>query len=643
MVHCVLTMAEQVDELVEDDIDTPESVFEENVLRLMAYAKNNLPADYGKFKLKLKAKGVSLRDFDKAVKHYHDPRSMPIVEDSVMPLTLTGIDLGGINGTAQCVGPANWNVSMEGGIQKMVHTGAGSILVTVCPSPVVISRRFENVDTGSEKVEISFFRNHRWKRFTAARSAVFNKSSLIAYADSGLPVSSANSVDLVGYLLDYENTNIKSIPLLRATERLGWLSDTAFFPYTSDSDVCFETDFKETDEIYRNLTERGSFDLWMEKSTKVRQNPFGRFVMAASFASVLLEPLNHRVFFVNLWHDSKSGKTAVIKLAASAWGNPLKIMGSFNATAVGMERCADTLRHIMYGLDERQLVNEKRLSIGQIVYGLSNGFGRIRGNKEGGIQDVTSWRNIILSSGEEPLISEDTHDGINTRVLELHGQPIIDEEFGKEVHIVSEKNYGFAGRRFVEYLCKKLKADKNAVQKDYDRILAALKERVPRARHLENAAVVCLGDYYADMCLWHEDEDTALAAALNMGTVALENNKAHEQEDIILRAWQHIQDWCVANDHAFGGEATVRYGLKEDTGTYYILKFAFDEALQKRNYPVEKCKTGFFERRYMKMWNGERQKQKKVNGVKNRYYVVTVASSSTEMEPLGGEQSTTEN
>jgi hypothetical protein len=497
-------------------------------------------------------------------------------------------------------------------------------VVTVCPSPVVISRRFENVDNGGEKVEISFFRNHKWKRFTAARSSVFNKSALIAYADSGLPVSSANSADIVAYLLDYENTNIKTIPLLKSTERLGWLSDMAFFPYTSEADVCFETDFKETDEIYRNLAERGSYETWLETAVRVRQNPFGRFIMAASFASVLLEPLNHRVFFVNLWHDSKSGKTAVIKLAASAWGNPLTIRGSFNATAVGMERCADTLRHIMYGLDERQLVNEKRLSIGQIVYGLANGFGRIRGNREGGIQDVTSWRNIILSSGEEPLISEETHDGVNTRVLELHGQPVEDEDFGKDIHIVSEKNYGFAGRRFVEYLCKKLKADKNTVQRDYERVLTALKSYVPRSRHLENAAVVCLGDYYAEMCIWHNDEETALAAALSMGATALENIKAYEQEDIIVRAWQHVQDWCVANAHAFGNEAVVRYGVKEDAGTYYVLKFAFDEALQKRNYPVEKCKTGFFERGYMALHGGKRQKQKKLGGVASWYYVVDV-------------------
>ena len=70
-------------------------------------------------------------------------------------------------------------------------------------------------------------------------------------------------------------------------------------------------------------------------------------------------------------------------MAVSVWGDPLKLMGSFNATAVGLERKADTLRNILYGLDERQLANENRLPMAQIVYGLSNGFGRIRGSREG--------------------------------------------------------------------------------------------------------------------------------------------------------------------------------------------------------------------------------------------------------------------
>lgn len=625
VVHCVLSMAEQLDEFMASDIDA-DNIFTPNTIRLMSYAKKNAPAAYGRFKQMIKGK-ASIRDFENAVRH--EENGNIVVEDGEMPLNLTDIELYG------AAVPGGWDVTMEHGVKKNISSGGGYVTVTVCPSPVVISKRFENVDNKCEKIEISFYRDHRWKRFTSARSLVFNKSALIGCADHGLPVNSANTGDLVAYLSSYENMNLNKIPLMKSTERLGWLSETEFFPYTSKKDVCFETEMQESDEVHRSLSEHGSYEVWHGAAAKLRKNPFARFMLATAFAAPLLEPLSHRVFFVNIWHDTTSGKSAAAKLAVAVWGNPLKIMGSFNATAVGLERKADTLRHILYGLDERQLANEKRLPISQIVYGLANGFGRIRGAKEGGVQSVTSWRTIVLSTGEEPLITEDAHDGLGTRVLELHGQPAPDKAFGKELHGLSEKNYGFAGRMFIERLCKELTVRKDMVTDDFNNILSAMREKFSTAAQLENAVAVALGDFYSDMWLWNTDRDEAFKASVETALLMLENNIAHEKEDIVSRAWQHVQDWCVANDRAFGTDAPVRYGLKEGAGTYYVLKFALDEALQKKNYPVEKSKTGFFERGYMPLWNGKRQKQKKHGGIASWYYVVDVPiSDADEITPL---------
>jgi len=43
--------------------------------------------------------------------------------------------------------------------------------------------------------------------------------------------------------------------------------------------------------------------------------------------------------------------------------------------------------------------------------------------------------------------------------------------------------------------------------------------------------------------------------------------------------------------------------------------------------------TGFFERGYMQKWNGKRQKQKRVNGVQKRYYVVQL-DDGNDVKPL---------
>ena len=124
-------------------------------------------------------------------------------------------------------------------------------------------------------------------------------------------------------------------------------------------------------------------------------------------------------------------------------------MGNYNTTAVGLERRAGTLKHLPLGIDELQSLNEKRLSPSLVVYSLGNGYGKTRGAKNGGLQDVPTWRNCIISTGEQPLAPENAMDGVNSRVLELYGPPVASPDIGRKVHQISECNYGFAGRRYI--------------------------------------------------------------------------------------------------------------------------------------------------------------------------------------------------
>lgn len=117
-----------------------------------------------------------------------------------------------------------------------------------------------------------------------------------------------------------------------------------------------------------------------------------------------------------------------------------------------LERSCAAMMHLPMGLDELQALAEKRMTVESIVYSLGNGFGKLRGAKNGGLQKTLQWRNIILSTGEMPLIRENSMDGVGSRVLELYGRPIADETTARELHQVSERNYGHAGKRYIEYL-----------------------------------------------------------------------------------------------------------------------------------------------------------------------------------------------
>ena len=62
----------------------------------------------------------------------------------------------------------------------------------------------------------------------------------------------------------------------------------------------------------------------------------------------------------------------------------------------------------------------KRMDINNMVYTLGNGVGKTRGRAASGIRAIDDWRNCILSTGEQPISSDDSMDGINTRLLEIN-------------------------------------------------------------------------------------------------------------------------------------------------------------------------------------------------------------------------------
>ena len=83
-----------------------------------------------------------------------------------------------------------------------------------------------------------------------------------------------------------------------------------------------------------------------------------KIILAASFASVLLEPLGCLPFFVHLWGvDSGTGKTVALMVAASVWGDPAigNYVKTFDGTVVGLEKTAAFLNELPLCLDELQL------------------------------------------------------------------------------------------------------------------------------------------------------------------------------------------------------------------------------------------------------------------------------------------------
>jgi hypothetical protein len=175
VVFSLYTKEEQIHNLLNKDTLTAEDVLEEYALKLAAYAKEHCPADYSRLKLRVKKTGVGLRDFEHAVRS--EIEKFTPLEFNVVPseIVLDGIELGGAKE------PTGYTLSLEDGVKSVCYEESVPVNVCLCHETVVITGRLENIDTGQEKMELSYYRNSRWKTLIAPDPRCLAKMPLFVW------------------------------------------------------------------------------------------------------------------------------------------------------------------------------------------------------------------------------------------------------------------------------------------------------------------------------------------------------------------------------------------------------------------------------------------------------------------------------
>ena len=625
-----------IDEALEAGIDI-DTAFSEAFLANAVWAYSHDPARFAKIRQKL-PREVGVRDFMREVKKLSDAGRADVSQqqkNKVSRLMLSGIRTPGM------LVPGNWIVD-DTGIRHMEMVFGELAPVRITAEPLFITAKLVNVDEGTEKLEVTFRRNGRYKTLIAPRADLLNKNAIIRYADEGFPVSSGTAGTLTKYIAEMEALNNRVIPIRRSIRRAGWIGDE-FFPYSLKNGIVSQSDGNETERILAALKKEGSETEWMEMAAKVRTMPFARAMLAASFASPLLEKLQNRVIYLHIWHSTQSGKTAALKFAMSVWGDPLVLVSKYFSTIVGMERWSGTLKHLPFALDELQTLNTKRLSVNDIVYTLGNGNGKTRGRVGAGLQKVETWRNCILSTGEQPMSSDNSMDGVNTRLLELYACPLSDDGksdpdvgLGAQMHRISERNYGYAGEKYIRYLVESVLPGGHRLTDDYSRIRAKLEETYPGSAQLDSTAVLALADYYSSLSVFGEAEDVAFKGAARLGFGILGNVEENRHQDSITMAWDHVCGWVASNKLRFTGgsilhEVTPLYGTLEDKKVFAICS-ELNKALEDAGFSVRKCIKGFQERGYIKTFTDSQgkvrsQTGKRIKGILTRVYALDIEIS----------------
>ena len=427
--------------------------------------------------------------------------------------------------------------------------------VVVCYHPILPIGRLRNLETGEEQIQLAYKRNHRWTEITVQKDIISSASKIVTLSKLGVAVTSENAKLLVKYLSDVENLNDDDIPVRRSSSKLGWIGE-GFLPY--DTDVIFDGD-GTFGQVYESIRGRGSWQDWLDHVLELRQTgrPEIKFSLAASFASILVSRLGALPFIVDLWGETEGGKSVSMMLAASVWANPDggQYIGDFKTTDTQLEIRADLLNHLPMMLDDTSKTSSRiRDNFEGVVYDLCSGKGKSRSNKELGIRRENRWKNTILTNGERPLTSYVSQGGAINRILEIEcGEKVFqDPQYTAEL---LKKNYGFAGKRFVQIIKSMDINELREMQQDIQRKIFSIDKMQKQSISM---SIILLADRIATDHIFYDGEYISLDEA---ESVLVDRNEVSEHE----RCYHYLLDKINMNRQRLDGTAaTEQWGIIED-------------------------------------------------------------------------------
>ena len=502
----------------------------------------------------------------------------------------------------------------------------------ICRHPIMPIQRLCNVDSGEERLKLAYKKGKLWRSIVVEKSALASSSGILQLAANGIMVNSENAKPLSTYLLEMEQLNYDLIPEQKSVGRLGWISDHGFSPYVDDLVFDGETNFKH---IFGAVKSSGSREAWVNVMRNLRSEKSpGRLFLAASFASVILEPCGLLPFFLHAWGGTETGKTVGLMIAASVWACPKlgDFVSTFNSTLVGQEMTASFLNSLPMCIDELQIQSSSGVrDFDRIIYQLTEGVGRTRGAKTGGLQRMNTWRNCIITNGEHPISNSSSGGGAVNRVIEFECDEKVYSDLVGICAVISS-NYGFAGREFVEFLQQDGMFEAvNAIQKEYYRELLKSDSTDKQAA---SASAILAADAIATELIFKDGNNLTVADLEKIMTKKAEVNVNQRALEYVYELAERNPNRFKANE--FGDYQGEVWGKKEDDCIYFI-KSVFDREMANAGFNSTAFLAWAKRMGYIDSDPGRRTKKAWILGGSVNTVCVKKDNSHIEMSKIGEE------
>ncbi|MEG1758261.1 MAG: DUF927 domain-containing protein [Oscillospiraceae bacterium] len=500
----------------------------------------------------------------------------------------------------------------DAGVWKYAK-GNGNNLIQACTHPIFPCQIYVGVDTGRIRLNLAYRRGADKKEwnFVVVDAAEISSATKIVdrLAPLGVSVTSGERANaLVDYLRDVRDLNYDVIPHIKSVSRMGW-NDEGFSPYADGVAFDGADAFRP---VFNALVHKGTEKAWIEEALDARSYSLtARVILAASFASALVQPLGCLPFFVHLWGmDSGTGKTVAQMLGASVWGDPVVGAGyfqTFKGTTVGFELMAGFLHSLPLFLDELQLAKDKHGNVIFNVYELASGAGKLRSNKGLGLNYTPTWANCFITSGETPIVSQNDGAGALNRVIEIecraNDMAIRD---GHRTANVLKKNYGFAGKLFVGKFMES--GNREYAAEIYERRYAECVSGDATGKQAMAAALILTADELATEWIFKDRR------SLRTDEIS-EFLKSTDTVSASQRGYDAVTDWVTMNASRFKDKPEYGecYGILEGD-TAYVIRSVWDRICLENGISSKALLSHLRTRKLIICDEGSFTKAKRING-----------------------------
>ncbi|WP_297776013.1 DUF927 domain-containing protein [uncultured Roseovarius sp.] len=363
----------------------------------------------------------------------------------------------------------------ENGIYELRQTKEGDVVsVRIC-SPLVVKGRCRNAVGHGWSIVLAVQDPDGTSHELVLSGQQLNKSASLALAplfDMGFELAPVEKADKsVMHLLNIWRPEDRFLRFYR----LGWTDDKHDAFVLGNGRVignALVTTDSVSEDLMAGFHTKGTLAAWKERvAAPCVGNPLMMLAVSHAFTGPLLSVLGQTGGGFHLRGLSSKGKSTIQYVATSVWGER-SLLQSWDGTPSGFQGVAAVFNDTFLNIEELHKADPK--TVGDTIYTLGDGRGKLRGKSNGKLQNPQRWRVPILSSGEVSLeehiasAGRKMFAGQDVRLINLEADSRAEgafdllhasensKVFAERVDSACLENYGHAGPIFVEKVMRNI-------------------------------------------------------------------------------------------------------------------------------------------------------------------------------------------